>query len=217
MKLGIVIQTNSEWGSLRKQCMATWEAHAERKGYEINVVDFTELNDSFAEILLAELISNDFDYVGCNFDDLYFSEFYIPEANSLGMCAAQSKVDYFRTDGRAPGTGNAIFTVDGIEFLEIKTTTYKFSTVLGFFSKGLLKKMISQGVRSAWDIERHMDSCVCVAPATRTVSYDNILVKGDLDLLAVYFSRLHIGLIASLKRLGYRKITSVYRKLRVYI
>lgn len=211
-----VIQTDNKFREIKDYCLNSWVHIAKSKDYPVIIIDFSNQEKTFIDILIKACEENENSMVLIAFDDLYCSKFNIPTLKDLNKIFEEYSPDIVRLDGRVPGLGAYEFSINNIKFYS-HSGAYQCSTVFSAFSKDFLINCRENGISTAWDLEKVSSSNIkAFAPRERTIIYDNYIVKGKIDP-TINNSKIFISFRHALIRKLYRLIHSFIRRILVII
>jgi hypothetical protein len=181
-----IIQTDHRFPGIEAQCLQS-QAAFEQLGYETMIIDIRSDARSFVSVLIDVLERRpDVRFFMIGFGDLYYSKIAMPTAKSVETTMRSLQLDYLRCDARPKGRGTfGSQALGGIKLLSGKQD-YVYSTVNSVFSRSLIADLHKLGCESAWDIES-VSAPVSKAGvlAGRRCHYQNLIVKGELDPVAI--------------------------------
>lgn len=208
----IVVQTDNQWKRVTDVCLSTWCDEADRQSYELVVKDYRDEQLNFINLLLKEMENENSQTVIIGYDDLFFERFELPKASELEAFMFNNDLDGLRLDGRVPGRGKQLGTLNGLNYF-FDSGSYQNSTVFSAFTVRYLMQLKELGCQSAWDIERTViESARIAAPKVRTMKYDNLIVKGVLDhCMILNKPNISLSISLSLKRILSRRLMRLRR------
>lgn len=210
----IVIQTNYLWAQLTNLCVESWSSEAERSGYSVVTVDFSESKKSFIDLLI-ECAEGDI-AVAIAYDDLFCkSAIFFPAKEVRELFVKLPELTVVHLDGRVIGNGRLVCRINDTPMYD-RNGVYRFSTVFSVFRVEFLRHLKAKGIQTPWAIEKHTSETeLVISPKVRNFRYYNLLVKGRPDLLAFYRAKFSISLSLSFKRLAKNILVKIARNVGI--
>lgn len=189
---------------MERQCIDSYKKIFPPAEYDYFDYDITqEANETFCKSLgiICEALHN-YEYIGLYFDDLSFLPSSIIKSENIVRVFTDYKVDYLRWNAYPPG--DDLFAENPSFSFINSDSPYVFSLVASFFRRSILKDLcLNQGLSSAWDIEKFRPEypikAVCLNG--RPLRYNNLIVKGKIDGIAILRCSISHNLIRSLRLL----------------